>query len=98
MLPKKLLAATGFDWDAGNYEKNWIKHGVSPLECEEVFFNQPLIVVPDEKHSGQEERYYVLGRTDADRCLFLVFTMRGRRIRIISARDMNKKERKLYGA
>ena len=98
MLPQKLMAATGFDWDAGNLEKNWFGHGVSPLECEEVFFNQPLIVVPDEKHSQKEERFYSLGRTDRDRYLFVVFTMRGRKIRVISARDMNKKERKVYGA
>lgn len=98
MLPKALLSATGFDWDAGNLEKNWLKHGVSPLECEQVFFNQPLIVAPDLKHSDTEDRYYILGRTDTDRYLFLVFTLRGRRIRVISARDMSKKERAIYGA
>lgn len=98
MLPKRLLAANGFDWDAGNLEKNWLKHGVSPLECEELFFNQPLIVAPDPKHSQSEERYYCLGRTDRDRCLFVVFTMRGRKIRVILARNMNTKERKIYGA
>lgn len=97
MTPKRLLSATGFEWDAGNLEKNWLKHGVSPLECEEIFFNQPFIVAPDEKHSQKEERFYALGRTDSERHLFLVFTIRGKKIRVISARDMNKKERKIYG-
>jgi uncharacterized DUF497 family protein len=87
-----------FDWDEGNLEKNWIKHRVSPFECEQIFFNQPLVVAGDEKHSQKEARYYALGRTDADRYLFVVFTLRGNLIRIISARDMNKKEKKIYGA
>ncbi len=98
MLPKKLVRVSEFDWDLGNLEKNWIKHGVSPIECEEVFFNQPLIVVQDEKHSSEQEPLYALGRTDSDRYLFVVFTTRGRKIRVISARDMNRKERKVYGA
>jgi uncharacterized DUF497 family protein len=96
--PKKLLGVTGFQWDQGNLEKNWLKHGVSPLECEQVFFNQPLVVVSDLKHSQGEERFYALGRTDTDRYLFVVFTVRGRKLRVISARDMNRKERSVYGA
>jgi uncharacterized DUF497 family protein len=98
MDPKKLLGVTGFQWDQGNLEKNWLKHGVSPLECEQVFFNQPLVVVPDPKHSEREERFYALERTDTDRYLFVVFTVRGRKLRVISARDMNRKERSIYGA
>ncbi len=98
MDPKKLLGVSGFQWDQGNLEKNWLKHGVSPLECEQVFFNQPLVVVPDLKNSQREERFYALGRTDTDRYLFVVFTVRGRRLRVISARDMNRKERSIYGA
>jgi hypothetical protein len=97
VLPKQLLQAKEFDWDVGNLEKNWLKHGVSPLECEEVFFNQPLVVAPDDVHSAQEERYYVLGRTDANRHLYVVFTLRGHKIRVISARNMSRKERKIYG-
>ncbi len=96
-MSKKLLNSKEFDWDSGNLEKNWLKHGVSPLECEQVFFNQPLIA-PDVKHSQSEERFFALGRTDLDRYLFLSFTMRGQKIRIISARDMSRKERKIYGA
>lgn len=96
MALEKIASATGFDWDAGNLQKNWLKHDVSPFECEQVFFNQPLVVAQDEKHSKTEIRYYVLGQTDASRRLFLVFTMRGKKIRIISARDMNRKERIIY--
>ena len=70
---------------------------LSKSKFKQVFFNQPLIA-PDTKHSQVEERFFALGRTDMDRYLFLVFTMRGRKIRIISARDMNKKERKIYGS
>lgn len=96
-MSRKLESAAEFDWDEGNLEKNWLKHGVSPLECEQIFFNQPFIA-PDLSHSLTEDRFFVLGRTDADRYLFLVFTMRGKKIRVISARDMNKKERKIYGS
>lgn len=87
-----------FDWDEGNIGKNWRKHKVSDLECEQVFFNQPLLVFPDSQHSEQEERFYVLGHTDNGRRLFLVFTIRGDKIRVISARDMTKKERRFYPA
>ncbi len=86
----------GFDWDEGNVEKNWLSHEVTPQEAEQVFFNTPLIVQDDEKHSRSEKRYFVLGQTDADRLLFIAFTLRERRIRVISARDMNRKERKVY--
>src|SRR4051794_40031791 len=86
----------GFDWDPGNIEKNWIAHNVTPAECEQIFFNLPFIVAEDVKHSQNEERYYALGSTDADRELFLIFTVRGFLIRVISARDMSKKERKVY--
>jgi len=93
----ELNKCTGFDWDAGNFLKNWEKHGVSAPECEQVFFNHPL-VARDEKHSAQEERYYALGHTDAGRLLFVVFTIRNNLIRVISARNMSKKERELYKA
>lgn len=86
----------GFDWDKANKDKNWIKHKISNAECEEIFFNLPLIVTPDKKHSNIEERYYVLGKTNRRRLLFLVFTPRGNKIRIISSRDMTKKERRIY--
>ncbi len=87
----------GFEWDQGSLEKNWFKHAVSPLECEQIFFNQPLVVAEDFKHSGKERRMFALGRTDNDRHLFIAFTLRHKRIRVISARDMSKKEREVYG-
>ena len=85
---------TGFDWDEGNLLKNWEKHRVSAAECEQVFFNRPLIAAPDQKHSGKESRFYALGQTDAGRLLFVVFTLRGSLIRVISGRDMNRREAK----
>lgn len=91
-----LFECTGFQWDEGNAEKNWIRHQVSRAECEELFFNEPLIVAPDIKHSTREPRFYVLGQTDEGRRLFAVFTIRDRFIRVISARDMNKREEKEY--
>ena len=86
----------GFEWDEGNVHKNWESHRVSPHEAEQVFFNHPLIVAHDVKHSGTEPRYFVLGQTDDDRALFVAFTVRGDRIRAISARDMSRQERKVY--
>ena len=91
-----LLRCAGFEWDKGNFTKNWEKHGVSYLECEQIFFNQPLITQHDEKHSTNESRYYALGQTDAFRKLFIVFTVRNNLVRVISARDMNSRERKEY--
>jgi uncharacterized protein len=86
----------GFDWDEGNKQKNWEKHQVDYTECEQVFFNKPLVINEDTKHSSHEKRYYVLGRSDTGRTLFLVFTIRNYKIRVISARDQSKKERKIY--
>ena len=86
----------GFDWDKGNVDKNWLKHKVSPSECEQIFFNHPLLIQDDIIHSATEKRFYALGRTDSKRTLFIVFTVRNNLIRIISARDMNRKEREDY--
>lgn len=91
-----ILRCTGFRWDKGNLLKNWEKYRVSAPECEQVFFNKPLIAGSDKKHSQQEDRYFALGQTDIGRLLFVVFTVRNNLIRIISARDMNRKERKVY--
>ena len=91
-----LSAIIGFDWDENNREKNWDKHGVLASECEEVFFNLPLLLQGDPAHSQKEPRYYVLGHTIAGRRLFIAFTVRGDKIRVISARDMSKKERNVY--
>ena len=85
-----------FEWDEFNQNKNWLKHQVHWVECEEVFFNEPLLLYDDLKHSVEEKRFYVLGRTDNNRYVFIVFTIRNDKIRIISARDMNKKEKMNY--
>lgn len=86
-----------FDWDNGNARKN-DKHGVTSAEAEQVFFNEPLLLVEDTKHSHVEQRYHALGKTDEGRTLHITFTLRqtGERIRVISARDMHKKERTIY--
>lgn len=95
-MDHELLRCTGFQWDDGNSTKNWITHQVTRSECEQVFFNQPVIVGNDETHSALERRYYVLGVSNQARRLFMVCTIREQLIRIISARDMNKKEREVY--
>ena len=92
----KLPKCKGFQWDEGNLDKNWLKHQVSRLEIEQVFFNRPLLVVVDDQHSQKEPRYFALGRTDLERRLFIAFTVRRDLIRITSARDMSRKERKVY--
>lgn len=87
---------SGFQWDRGNIDKNLVKHNVENWECEQVFFNRPLFVLDDPKHSVPENRWAAFGKTDAGRFLAVIFTKRGNLIRIISARDMNKRERKFY--
>jgi hypothetical protein len=91
-------AVTGFDWDEGNARKTVDKHAVSQAEAEQIFFNEPLLLLQDQPHSEQEQRFHALGRTDEGRLLHITFTMRdaGRLIRIISARDMHRKERGFY--
>ena len=91
-----LKYCTGFDWDKGNSDKNWIRHQVTRNECEQVFFNEPKIINEDKKHSQLEGRFYLLGITDRKRLLFLVFVLRGKLIRVISARDMSEKERRIF--
>lgn len=86
----------GFEWDDGNITKNWDKHKVSHFECEEIFFNEPLIVQKDKAHSEAETRYLALGKTNSDRLLFAAFTIRNNKIRVISTRDMTLKERQKY--
>jgi uncharacterized protein len=88
--------AAGFEWDAGNREKSLKKHGVSNTECEEVFADERRAVREDVKHSAEEKRHYLIGTTKRGRLLFISYTIRNTMIRVISARDINKKERKLY--
>lgn len=84
----------GFDWDQGNRDKNRVKHNVFDGECEEIFFNAPLLMIDDTRHSDEELRIAAFGITNAGRMLTVVFTMRQQLVRVISARDMNKKERR----
>lgn len=88
---------SGFEWDDGSARKN-IKHGVSTAEAEQAFFNDPLLLLEDTKHSQNETQFHALGRTDERRLLHITFTLRCKHslIRVISARDMHKKERALY--
>lgn len=88
----------GFDWNEGNSRKSVDKHGVSSAEVESVFFNEPLIFAEDTKHRETEPRFHALGRTNQDRLLHITFTLRhqGTLIRVISARDMHRKERNFY--
>ncbi len=92
-----LTKISSFDWDEGNARKNE-KHGVSMAEAEKIFFNEPLLLLADIKHSQGESRFHALGKTDEGRTLHITFTLRnaGEKIRAISARDMHKKERMIY--
>ena len=91
-----LFGCKGFEWDEHNATKNWETHRVSGKECEELFFHSPLVVKDDLRHSIREARYYALGQTAAGRLLFVAFTIRGDLLRVISARDMSRKEREVY--
>ncbi len=92
------LRVSGFEWDDGNRRKSVDKHGVTQAEAEQVFFNQPLLLLIDDRHSGKEQRLHALGHTDDGRRLHIAFTIRadGTLIRVISARDMQRKERARY--
>ena len=86
-----------FEWDKGNIDKSLKKHGVTNEEAEQLFLGVPSILIEDEKHWEGEKRYLLLGKTDKGRLLSIIFTIRGdKKVRIISARTMSKKERKLY--
>jgi uncharacterized DUF497 family protein len=93
-----LLPIEGFDWDEGNKRKSAEKHDVSQAEAEQIFFNDPLLIIEDARHSSHEMRMHALGQTDVGRRLHVSFTLRGdgRLIRVISARSMHRKERLRY--
>lgn len=91
ILPEPIV----FQWDSGNQDKNWLKHKVTNQECEEVFFDGTKKIIRDIFHSNREERYIILGHTKQQRTLFIVFTIRRGKIRLVSARDLNHKEHKL---
>ena len=92
----ELWAWTGFDWDDGNSEKNWLTHRVRRSECEQVLLSQPLIVAQGQLLEDREVRYLAMGETGSGRRLFVVFTIRGNLVRVISARDMSRQERSVY--
>jgi uncharacterized DUF497 family protein len=91
------IRVEGFEWDRGNARKS-SKHGVSQPEAEQVFLNEPLLIVEDPRHSMHEARLHALGQTYEGRRLHVTFTLRGggTRLRVISARDMSRKERARY--
>jgi hypothetical protein len=95
-FPDDLAFCTGFDWDAGNADKNWLTHQVSQAECEQPFFNRPVLIAPDLKHSGREARFALLGVSNTGRHLAVVCTVRGTLVRVISARDMGPRGRRVY--
>lgn len=99
MIKRKIICFSEpikFEWDEGNSEKNWVKHKVSQIEAESVFFNRPIIFAKDKKHSKTETRFFCLGKTNQERHLFVSYTLREKFIRIISVRDITKKEYQEY--
>ena len=95
-LAALLASVEGFEWDAGNTEKNLLGHGVTQGEAEELFFIAPIILLEDEKHSAAERRFLIFGPTSGGRLLTAAFTVRRHRIRVISVRDMSRQERSRY--
>ena len=96
LAPEFFPDIDAFEWDDGNSDKNWARHEVSQAEAEQVFLNRPLIVAADPAHSRREARQFALGRTDGGRFLMVVFTLRRPFLRVISARPMSRRERKVY--
>ncbi len=88
--------SVAFEWDKGNIDKSYVKHGISPNEAEEVFLDEQVKIVQDIQHSQKEKRFIALGQTVRNVKLFIVYTIRRKKIRIISARPMNKKQRRQY--
>ena len=95
-FPEYFPDLTGFQWDAGNSEKNWLVHEVSQAEVEQAFYNRPVLVSPDSGHSPVAARHYVLGRSNAGRTLAIAFTVRRTLVRPTMARDTSRRERRLY--
>ena len=94
-IEELLASLEGFQWNAGNSDKNWRRHRVSQLEAEQIFFNRPLVLRVS-RYPGGEERFFALGRADSGRELAVVFTIRGKLVRVISARPMSRRERRAY--
>jgi uncharacterized protein len=98
MVIDPLEDCIGFERDEGNIHKNWLRHRVTPEEAEDIFFNHPFVSSQDRSHSVREKRFRALGITTQGRRLFLVFTVRRSHIRVVSARDMSRKEIKEFNA
>jgi hypothetical protein len=96
LIPEFFPDVEGFQWDERNSSKNWARHGISQTEAEQIFVNRPVVVIGDVAHSGTEARYFSFGRTDGERLLTVVFTVRGQLLRVISARPMSRRERRGY--
>jgi len=92
----KLDNYLGFEWDKGNIDKSYQKHGIKPNEAEEALLDEQAVILKDIKHSNKEKRYALIGKTIVNKTLFIIFTLRNKKIRIISARLANKKERSNY--
>ncbi|MBI1746716.1 MAG: BrnT family toxin [Acidobacteria bacterium] len=97
LIPEFFPKVTGFEWDDGNSDKNWLRHRVTRAEAEQFFLNRPLLVAHSPGRTQIETRYFALGRTDLDRHLAIVFAVRGALLRVISARPMSRRERRSYG-
>ena len=95
-MTDELVNSRGFQWDEGNAEKNLVAHQVTRFEIEQVFLRRPMVRDEFTQRPGGEHRYYALGQTNAGRRLFVVFTTRDQLIRVISARDMSRRERRAY--
>jgi uncharacterized protein len=96
-MPKIILKKPfSFEWDIANEQKNWIKHKVLAKEAEDVFYDNKKLLLEDIKHSENEQRFVLIGKTKEKRMLFIIFTMREKRIRIISVRDTSRKEEMFY--
>jgi len=95
-MKEEFKNSIGFQWDERNADKNLIAHDVENWECEQIFFNDPLLILDDPRHSVAEKRWAAFGRTNSGRPLTVVFTKRGKLIRVISARNMDRKERRFY--
>ncbi len=93
---RKFNKLTSFKWNKGNFNKNWLKHKVTNKECEESFFDRKRKIYKDKFHSDNEQRYILLGLTKKHRLLFISFTKRGSKVRVVSARPMDKKELRFY--
>ena len=96
ILDEFIAGLEGFEWDAGNSDKNWLRHEVRQAEAEQALLNRPLVLAVALKHAAKESRFLAFGRTDAARLLAVMFTVRAHRVRVISARPLSRAERKVY--